>query len=203
MGLDALLERLARNDRAVTPVTPVLTADVTAKPAPLLACTPVTSVTPREGVTPREARSHRWMLHFADGEPMAVTFVPEETHAHVLARYPGAVVAEPLPESVPIALPAEIVALVDDCITSDLYNDEDCETLAPMYAADPTGTRALVAEMNARIGRCYQCLYFARPGLSDGYCSVRSDLDPAYGPGHPLRVLPADTGATCGTWVER
>ncbi len=43
MALDALLSRL--EGRAVTPVTAGAAADVTPKPAPMLACTPVTPVT--------------------------------------------------------------------------------------------------------------------------------------------------------------
>ena len=43
MALDALLARL--EGRAVTSVTADVTPDVTPKPAPMLACTPVTSVT--------------------------------------------------------------------------------------------------------------------------------------------------------------
>lgn len=45
---------------------------------------------------------------------------------------------------------------------------------------------------------CRSCAHFARPGRADGYCgSDRPDLPPAYGPGHPLRQLPADRGASC------
>jgi hypothetical protein len=72
-----------------------------------------------------------------------------------------------------------------------------------MYAADPGGTQMLVAEMHARIGRCYGCQHFARPGLSDGYCTGRDDLEHAYGPRHPLRILPDDGGANCKAWAER
>ena len=110
---------------------------------------------------------------------------------------------EALPEPALVSLPADIVALVEDCLAADLYGAQDQVTLAPMYAADPAGTRALVAEMHARIGRCYGCRHFARPGLSDGYCGGRSDLEPAYGRRHPLRLLPADGGANCTAWVER
>ena len=43
MGLEALLARM--ESRTVTPVTPELRPDVTPKPVPIRACTPVTSVT--------------------------------------------------------------------------------------------------------------------------------------------------------------
>ena len=47
---------------------------------------------------------------------------------------------------------------------------------------------------------CKTCAHRRRPGLSDGYCSGRDDLPPAYTPGHPLRQLPADGGASCPAW---
>ena len=169
MGLDALLERLAGSRGAVTPVTSMQAADVTAKPAPLLACTPVTAVMPLEGVTLREAHSHQWTQHFSDAEPL------------------------------PAALPAEIVALVDDCNAADLYGDEDRETLEQMYTTDPAGTQFLVAEMHARIGRCYRCRHLTRPGLSDGYCTRRENLVHAYGFMH---YLPPDKGAWCNNFKD-
>lgn len=47
---------------------------------------------------------------------------------------------------------------------------------------------------------CKTCAHRLRPGLSDGLCSGRNDLPLAYTPGHPLRQLPADGGASCTTW---
>lgn len=47
---------------------------------------------------------------------------------------------------------------------------------------------------------CRTCAHFYRPGLSDGHCGGRDDLPPAYTPGHPLRKLPDDGGASCPTW---
>ncbi len=46
-------------------------------------------------------------------------------------------------------------------------------------------------------GNCQRCIHLRRPGASFGYCSAREDLPPAYGSTHPLRVCPADGGATC------
>lgn len=48
---------------------------------------------------------------------------------------------------------------------------------------------------------CATCRHLRRPGRSEGYCSIRADLDPAYGPAHPLRQLPADRGQTCAIWL--
>lgn len=50
---------------------------------------------------------------------------------------------------------------------------------------------------------CETCALRRAPGRSDGYCSGREDLAPAYGAGHPLRVLPADGGVSCARWRER
>lgn len=47
---------------------------------------------------------------------------------------------------------------------------------------------------------CRTCQNLKRPGLSDGHCGGRDDLPAAYGPGHPLRRLPDDGGASCATW---
>jgi hypothetical protein len=71
--------------------------------------------------------------------------------------------------------------------------------LRAMHAADTTGTRTLVESMHARIGRCYGCQHFSRPGLSDGYCGGRADLPHAYGFMH---FLPAGKGATCDSFKE-
>jgi hypothetical protein len=199
MGLDALLARLAGGGAAVTPVTPPLPVDVTAKPAPMLACTSVTPVTPPGSVTAGDARSRRWALHFADAEPLTVTFDPVASHADALARYPHAVAAEPLPEPTPTALPDDTDERVAQCVQAGLYGDEDRPALAAMHAADELSFHRLIAEMHARIGRCYGCKHFARPGLSDGYCASRADLPHAYGFMH---FLPEGKGATCDSFKE-
>ncbi len=67
MSLDTLLARL--EGRAVTSVTADATPDVTAKPAPIKACTPVTSVTAENDVPPdprAEARRQRVLAMLAE-----------------------------------------------------------------------------------------------------------------------------------------
>lgn len=50
---------------------------------------------------------------------------------------------------------------------------------------------------------CASCCHLHRPGLSDGYCGGdRTDLPHGYGPGHPLRSLPADRGRRCASWLS-
>lgn len=48
---------------------------------------------------------------------------------------------------------------------------------------------------------CRTCAHLRIPGLSAGYCGGRDDLPPAYTPGHPLRQLPDDGGASCTAWL--
>lgn len=81
MALDALLARL--EGRVVTPVTADAIADVTPKPAPMLACTPVTPVTPQNDNTAGEATSEPLSDPAMEGrrprvlaEPETFTFTP-------------------------------------------------------------------------------------------------------------------------------
>jgi hypothetical protein len=65
MALDRLLKKLESRD-SVTPVTPAATHDVTPKPAPPKACTPVTSVTSQNDIT---ALLARFRLHECENDP--------------------------------------------------------------------------------------------------------------------------------------
>ncbi len=188
MALEALLARLEAD--SVTPVTPAETADVTAKPAPVLACTAVTPVTSCAGVT---ERATLWLLHFPDLDPVAVAFAPERDQAEVLAAYPEAVAAEPMAEEA-ATVPAEALALFDACAKAGLYRDDDRAALPAMFALDPEGVRRLIEATHDRIASCRRCRHFCRPGLSDGYCTGRDDLPHAYG---LLHELPDDEGMRC------
>lgn len=45
---------------------------------------------------------------------------------------------------------------------------------------------------------CRACRHGKRPGHAEpGYCAQRTDTAHAYGPGHPLHLLPDDGGADC------
>jgi len=49
---------------------------------------------------PAENVAHfAWLIHFADREPVTVTFSPIVNHAGALACYPDAVAAEPIPDT--------------------------------------------------------------------------------------------------------
>lgn len=190
MALETLLARLEAD--AVTSVTAAETADVTAKPAPVLACTSVTPVTASADVT---ARATLWLLHFPDLEPVAVAFAPERNHAEVLAAYPDALAAEPMPEPSAVPLPGDLRALADACAKAGLYDDADIAALRSAFALDPGGVRWLIEDMHRRIQSCRRCAHFRRPGLSGGYCTGRDDLPIVYGFMH---ALPDDDGRACG-----
>ena len=179
MGIDSLLARLEAE--SVTPGTPALAPDVTAKPAPALDCTAVTPVTSPHRVTPH-ASACLWLLHFLDLEPVAVAFVPLVDHGGALAAYPSAIAAEPMPDPPAEPIPPDLSAMVTACEQAGLYDDSDRATMPAMFAADAEGTRALIEDMHSRIGRCRRCLHFRRPGLSEpGYCTEREDLRHVYG----------------------
>lgn len=66
-----------------------------------------------QSTRPPDAHRH-WWIHFADREPLEVIFTPEPTHAKVLALYPAAVAAEPLPDVLAEPLTPEPAPLVPD-----------------------------------------------------------------------------------------
>jgi len=156
----------------------------------------------------------QWLFHFADRDPLQVTFAPAVDHAAALACYPEAVAAEPIPErpqrKATKAEANEITSLVQAIYANDT-DDDRAEALAAALA-DPDGALlcyrtiakdrgvAIAAPVVGTVKACRCCQYFARPGKSEGYCSGRDDLPLTYGVNHPLRRLPADRGASCTQW---
>lgn len=57
---------------------------------------PAASETPTDTAPP--VRATRWLIHYADREPLEVWFSPAADHAEALMGYPDAVAAEPLLE---------------------------------------------------------------------------------------------------------
>ena len=141
----------------------------------------------------------RWMLHFADAEPVTVTLDPPVTHAQVLALYPGAVAAVPAAEPRPQGMPPALAAMLAACVEAGMFDDGDGPIVGAMYTTDPAGAQAVVEAMHSRIGRCHRCAHLVRPGLSDGYCTRRTDRPHVYGFMH---AIPADGGATCDSFEE-
>jgi hypothetical protein len=104
MGLDNLLSRLERRlaDTSVTPCNP---AEVTAKPASIKACTPVTSVTSKNNDAGNDRAnsndsllatpSRWWRVHYRDRKPEEVSCTPQATREEIMAWRPEAVTAEP------------------------------------------------------------------------------------------------------------
>jgi hypothetical protein len=143
--------------------------------------------------------SARWLIHHADRAPIEVTFSPPVDHAGAMAAYPEAAAAQPSPPPAPLAIPSDIAAAFDRCLRAGLYGEDEPALLPALVAADVDATRVLIADMASRIGRCRRCAHFARPGMSDGYCTGRDDLPELYGQMHSL---PADLGAGCGDFEK-
>jgi hypothetical protein len=160
---------------------------------------PVAAVAGIAVASPPGLKAARWALHFAEEEVVVLGCDPPLAAADVLARHPTALAAEPLSAPAPEELPPEVATMFAECVAAGLYGEEEAPVLRSMHASDPGGARAMVETMHARIGRCYGCRHFARPGLSDGYCGARTDLPHAYG---LLHVLPPGKGATCDQFTE-
>lgn len=144
---------------------------------------------------PERKTAAGWLLHFPDLDPVAVAFAPERDQAEVLAAYPDALAAEPVPEET-ATVPADALALFDACAKAGLY-DDDRAALPAMFGLDPEGVRRLIEAMHERIASCRRCRHFRRPGLSDGYCTGRDDLPHAHG---LLHELPDDEGMRCNAF---
>ena len=184
MGLDDLLARLER--AAGTAGTADVPADVPANPLQTLAGTAGTAGTAEKGKgggdssetlpsdTAPPIRATRWLLHYADREPLEVGFAPAADHAEALVAYPDAVAAEPLLDHVG----------------------------ARQSAAQSAQQSAQESAQQSTARGCSTCRYRKRPGLSAGYCGGgRDDLPGAYGLHHPLRKLPADQGESCASYL--
>ena len=112
MGLEALLDRM-ESATTDTPVARCNTDGVTANPAPIKACTPVTPVTPESAKTEddggaadrslpgsRPARHYRWWVILAGGERFEVRVLPEATADAMRELYQGATVHQAIPDGV-------------------------------------------------------------------------------------------------------
>jgi hypothetical protein len=131
--------------------------------------------TPTDTAPPLQAT--RWLLHYADRDPLEVWFSPAVDHDEALAGYPDAVAAEPLLDHAGAHQSAR----------------ESARPGAHKSAEES-------AQKSAARG-CSTCRHRKRPGLSAGYCSGRDDLPGAYGEHHPLRQLPDDQGVSCASYL--
>jgi len=187
MGLDDLLARLER--AAGTAGTADVPADVPANPLQTLAGTAGTAGTaekdkggsdsaetpPTDTAPPLQAT--RWLLHYADRDPLEVWFAPAVDHDEALAGYPDALAAEPLLDH-----------------AGARQSAHESAHLRAHKSAEESARKSAV-------GGGATCRHRRRPGLSAGYCGgERDDLPGAYGAHHPLRRLPDDMGATCACY---
>lgn len=143
--------------------------------------------------------SARWMLHFCDGSAVQYTFDPPVRASAVSAARPTATAVEPIAAPMLGEVSHTVAWMFDECVEAGLYSEEERPVTRAMYACDAAATTALIETMHARIGRCERCVHLSRPGLADGYCSVRDDLPISYG---AMRVPPADRGASCDRFEE-
>lgn len=203
----------------VTPVTPTDDEGVTTKAAPILECTPVTPVTPQMD-NGQGAIARAWLLHFSDRDPMEVWTAPPATHDEILALYPDAVAAVPVPDhastrTASTSERAELLTLLEAIYADD--TDADRQEAIGLALADPEGAltcyRAIAGERGLSVSMpvstetapahlCRTCRHRTTPGRADpGYCDQRADLPKAYGVHHPLHRLPADGGIDCPIWA--
>ena len=209
----------AADDEPVTPVTPAESVALHPEPAPMQGCTLVTSVTPQidegSGVTARA-----WLLHFSDRDPLEVWYSPAATHAQALADCPDALAAEPLQKTSVRTATADEAEELRALIAAIYGADTEADRRDAMHAAlaDPEGAlacyRAISAEcrlvievvtrselrdaLRTESAGCRNCRHRARPGHAEpGYCARRTDQPKAYGPDHPLHLLPAEGWADC------
>jgi len=121
----------------------------------------------------------RWLIHFADREPVEGTFSPVATHAEVLAHWPGAVAAEPMPERPGRALADNEAAMLRALVTAIYQDDGDNDRNEALAAAlaDPDNALACYQAIASEHGltlpdsddrrTCRQCL-----NLRGGACQV-------------------------------
>lgn len=118
------------------------------------------------------------------------------THPGPFQKIEGATAANDPGQKQPLARPAATLAegltAYPAAVTAGPARQRESDTEERGTSTPPP--------RNAHAASCRTCRHLGRPGLSAGYCGGRDDLPPAYGPGHPLRRLPADRGATCATW---
>ena len=153
----------------------------------------------------------RWLIHFTDREPVEGTFSPRATHAEVLAHWPGAVAAEPLPDRrgrVPTASESAMLCALVTAIYQDDTDDDRNEAMQSALA-DPDNALACYTAIASERGRtphdaddrrtCHQC-----SNLRGASCSVATpggnlSAQRGYRPG----ALWLDEPHRCETFTER
>lgn len=100
--------------------------------------------------------SWRWLLHFADREPLEIYCKPEASHAAILERYPDALAAEPLPERTRRepndAEAKELRALVRAVGEREGWAAAEVEEATAVALADPDGALTCYRDIAADLG---------------------------------------------------
>ena len=170
MALDDLLTKM--EGRAVdTSDTACNPPEVSAKPAPNMACTLDTPDTSQNVSAEGWALFNAWLFHFTDRDDLQVMFAPAVNHAGALSYYPDAVAAEPMLDRAqrkPSKAEAnEITALIQAVFAGD--SDVNRNEALAAALADPDGAllcyRTIVEERGIALPdtdddrrRCSQCL---------------------------------------------
>lgn len=132
-----------------------------------------------------DTRHFRWLIHFPDRDPVETTCLPEPTHAEVLAMYPDATAAEPMPERTRIkASPeqkAELRALVASAGVAYGFTPTEQQEALDLALWDVDAAlqsyRAMLAEQNIILDgddrrRCTDCANLSQSGKCKAWESV-------------------------------
>lgn len=124
-----------------------------------------------DGQTDEGLTSWGWLLHYPASDPVQVFCLPEPTHAEVLAMYPDAIAAEPIPEHTSIKptpeQEAELRALATTVGMAYAFTHEEQREALALALNDPGAAlrsyRAMAAELDHDDrGRCDQCANLKR-----------------------------------------
>lgn len=133
---------------------------------------------PTEGKAANKAndtRHYRWLIHFPERDPVHTCCLPEPTHAEVMAMYPDAIAAEPMPERYAAMATqeqeAELKALVAAVGVAYAFTHAEQQEALALALSDPDAAlqsyRAMAAELGNDLElddrrRCDQCANLRR-----------------------------------------
>jgi hypothetical protein len=157
------------------------------------------SATPAKVGAGDTATASRWLIHFADHDPIEVACCPEASHADILERYPDAAEVEPFAPTV--QQPSTPMSAIEEAAIREWLeriaesDQKAIETLIAQCGQDQIG-RMQILKLAERCCDC--CQRHRRPGLVDGgYCTGRDDPPSDYGLMHQVSE---DEGPSYGNW---
>ncbi|MDP2830383.1 MAG: hypothetical protein Q8O37_17490 [Sulfuricellaceae bacterium] len=136
-----------------------------------------------------DTRHFRWLIHFPDRDPVETTCLPEPTHAEVMAMYPDAIAAEPLPERYAVTVTpkvtpeqeTELRALVAAVGVADGFTHAEQQEALDLALGDPDAAlvsyRAMAIEQGIILDRddrrrCDQCANLSPGGKCAAWQAV-------------------------------